>query len=223
MNTASLAMPKAEAYFSMILNNRASIIFGDWCLLQQKTHGDSWDWNQSHFFGILLGILLYHYTMSLDHFVSEAATTRAKLDCLQGTVGWHWFYPHWGSYRLIAVSQAQRYLAAAGKPGGPFGTLGNLPFLSFLNNFMCLSCFFFFFGVIYYSYIIYTHHMIIYVHIHIIYVHIYAYTHIWRNDGGDVLTLTQQDSLTTYPSKTDLISGKCSDTCGRISWEEAML
>ena len=85
--------------------------------------------------------------MSLDHFVLEAATTRAKLDCLQGTVGWHRFYPHWVSCRLIAVSKAQRYLAAAGKPGGPFGTLENLPFLSFLIDFQFVMFFFPFFFV----------------------------------------------------------------------------
>ena len=52
--------------------------------------------------------------------------------------------------------------------------------------------------------------MVIWLSKYIIYIY-HIYTHIWWNDGSDVLTLTQQDSLATYPSKIDLISGKCSD------------
>lgn len=157
MNTASLAMPKAEVYFSMILDKRASIIFGDWCLTTKSI----WRFlrlKSKPFFGDSFAPCRWIIS-------SEAATTRAKLDCLQGTVGWRRFYPHLGSYRLIAVSQAQRYLAAAGKPGGPFGTLGHLPFLQrscvdfeFVMLFLRVKC----------IVVIYTHYMMIYIYIYTI-------------------------------------------------------
>ena len=78
-----------------------------------------------------LKIFVHHCTMSRSfRFILRQLLQEPSWIAYKAPIAT--FYP--GFYRLIAVPQAQRYLAAAGKPGGPFGNLGNL------HPFLLISC-----------------------------------------------------------------------------------